>query len=109
MAYLYEPFHPGVLRLIRTTIENAHARGLPVGMCGEMAGDPLATVVLLGLGLDSFSMGPIGIPLIKRIIRSVGIMEAEAFVRSLIPMSSGAQIEQAVRQWMEERLGFFSW
>ncbi len=94
VAYLYEPFHPGVLRLIRTTIENAHAHGIPVGMCGELAGDPLATVVLLGLGLDSFSMGPIGIPLIKRIVRSVGIMEAEAFVRSLMPMGSGAEIEQ---------------
>ncbi len=109
VAYLYEPFHPGVLRLIRTTIENAHAHGLPVGMCGEMAGDPLATVVLLGLGLDSFSMGPIAIPLIKRIIRSVGLMEAEAFARSLVPMRSAAQIEQAARKWMEERLDFFSW
>jgi len=109
VAYLYEPFHPGVLRLIRMTIENGHARGIPVGMCGELAGDPLATVVLLGLGLDSFSMGPIGIPLIKRIVRSVRIMEAEAFVRSLVPMRSGAEIEQAVRKWMEERLDFFSW
>jgi phosphoenolpyruvate-protein phosphotransferase (PTS system enzyme I) len=109
VAYLYEPFHPGVLRLIRTTIENAHAHGLPVGMCGEMAGDPLATVVLLGLGLDSFSMGPIAIPLIKRIIRSVGAMEAETFARSLVPMRSAAEIEQAARKWMEERLDFFSW
>ncbi|HVP19071.1 MAG TPA: phosphoenolpyruvate--protein phosphotransferase, partial [Spirochaetia bacterium] len=107
VAYLYEPFHPGVLRLLRTTIENAHAHGLPVGMCGEMAGDPLATVVLLGLGLDSFSMGPIAIPLIKRIIRSVGAMEAEAFARSLSPMRSAGQIEQAVRRWMEERLDYF--
>jgi phosphoenolpyruvate-protein phosphotransferase (PTS system enzyme I) len=109
VAYLYEPFHPGVLRLIRTTIENAHAQGLPVGMCGEMAGDPLATVVLLGLGLDSFSMGPIAIPLVKRIIRSVGVMEAETFARSLAPMRSAGQIEHAVRQWMEERLDYFSW
>jgi phosphotransferase system enzyme I (PtsI) len=106
VAYLYEPFHPGVLRLIRMTIENAHAHGIPVGMCGELAGDPLATVVLLGLGLDSFSMGPIGIPLIKRIIRSVGSMEAEAFVRTLTPMKSGQEIERAVRDWMEERLEF---
>jgi phosphotransferase system enzyme I (PtsI) len=109
VAYLYEPFHPGVLRLIRTTIENGHARGIPVGMCGELAGDPLATVVLLGLGLDSFSMGPIGIPLIKRIVRSVGSMEAEAFVRSLTPMKSGREIEHAVRGWMEDRLDFPSW
>jgi len=109
VAYLYEPFHPGVLRLIRTIIESAHARGIPVGMCGELAGDPMATVVLLGLGLDSFSMGPIGIPLIKRIVRSVRVSEAEAFVRSLVPMGSGAEIEGAVHRWMEDRLDFFSW
>lgn len=109
VAYLYEPFHPGVLRLIRMTIENAHARGIPVGMCGELAGDPLATVVLLGLGLDSFSMGPINIPLVKRIVRSVSILDAEAFVRTLMPLGSGAEIEAAVRRWMEDRLDFFSW
>jgi phosphoenolpyruvate-protein phosphotransferase (PTS system enzyme I) len=109
VAYLYEPFHPGVLRLIRSTIDAAHARGIPVGMCGEMAGDPLATVVLLGLGLDSFSMGPIGIPLIKRIVRSVRMAEAEAFVRSLVPMGSSAEIEGAVHRFMEDRLDFFSW
>ena len=109
VAYLYEPFHLGVLRLIRMTIENAHAHGIPVGMCGELAGDPLATVVLIGLGLDSFSMGPIGIPLIKRIVRSVGSMESEAFVRSLMPMKSGREIEHAVREWMENRLDFPSW
>ncbi|HUI72618.1 MAG TPA: phosphoenolpyruvate--protein phosphotransferase [Spirochaetia bacterium] len=109
VAYLYEPFHPGVLRLIRTTIESAHEHGLPVAMCGEMAGDPLATIVLLGLGLDSFSMGPIGVPLVKRIIRSVRLMEAEAFARSLVPLRSAQQVGQAVRKWMEERLDFFSW
>jgi phosphotransferase system enzyme I (PtsI) len=104
VAYLYEPLHPGVLRLIKMTIDNAHARGIPVGMCGEMAGDPLATVVLLGLGLDSFSMGPIGIPLVKRIVRSVASMEAETFVRSIASMGSGVEIERAVRDWMEARL-----
>jgi phosphotransferase system enzyme I (PtsI) len=103
VAYLYEPLHPGVLRLIKLTIDNAHAKGIPVGMCGEMAGDPLATVVLLGLGLDSLSMGAIGIPPIKRIIRAVGAMEVEAFVRTLLPMQSGREIENTVRGWMGER------
>ncbi len=103
VAYLYEPLHPGVLRLIKLTIDNAHAKGIPVGMCGEMAGDPLATVVLLGLGLDSLSMGAIGIPPIKRIIRAVGAMEVEAFVRTLLPMQTGREIESAVRGWMGER------
>jgi len=104
VAYLYEPLHPAVLRLIRMTIDSAHAQGIPVGMCGEMAGDPLATVVLLGLGLDSFSMGPIGIPLVKRIVRSVSAMEAESFARGLSGLRSGAEIERAVREWMGERL-----
>ncbi len=99
VAYLYDPFHPAVLRLIKTTIDNAHARGISVGMCGEMAGDPLATAVLLGLGLDSFSMGPIGIPLIKRIVRSVSVLDAEELVRSLLVLGSGAEIATSVRQW----------
>lgn len=104
VAYLYDPFHPAVLRLVRMTIANAHARGIPVGMCGEMAGDPLATVVLLGLGLDSFSMGPFGIPAIKRIVRSVGALEAERFVRTLLALPSGAEIADAVRRWAGTRL-----
>jgi phosphoenolpyruvate-protein phosphotransferase (PTS system enzyme I) len=104
VAYLYEPLAPAVLRLIRMTIDNAHARGIPVGMCGEMAGDPLATGVLLGLGLDSLSMGPIGIPAVKRIVRSVSSMDAESFVRSLATFASGPQIEQAVREWMGDLL-----
>jgi phosphotransferase system enzyme I (PtsI) len=93
-----------VLRLVRTTIANAHAHGIPVGMCGEMAGDPLATVVLLGLGLDSFSMGPLGIPQIKRIVRSVGAMESEDFVRTVLALASGGEVADAVRRWAGSRL-----
>jgi phosphotransferase system enzyme I (PtsI) len=104
VAYLYDPFHPAVLRLVRTTIANAHAHGIPAGMCGEMAGDPLATVVLLGLGLDSFSMGPLGIPPIKRIVRSVAAMEAESFVRTLLTLPSGGEVADAVRRWAGSRL-----
>ncbi|HUX22828.1 MAG TPA: phosphoenolpyruvate--protein phosphotransferase, partial [Spirochaetia bacterium] len=88
IAYLYEPFHPGVLRLIKATIDNAHAAGIPVSMCGEMAGDPLATVVLLGLGLDSFSMGAFSIPQVKQIIRSVSMSEAEELVGTVMEMKS---------------------
>jgi phosphotransferase system enzyme I (PtsI) len=104
VAYLYDPFHPAVLRLVRMTIANAHAHSIPVAMCGEMAGDPLATVVLLGLGLDSFSMGPLGIPPIKRIVRSIGAMEAESFVRTLLTLPSGGEVADAVRRWAGTRL-----
>ena len=102
-AYLYEPFHPAVLRLIRTTVENAHAVGIPVAMCGEMAGDPLATVILLGLGLDELSMNAFSIPAVKKIIRSVSMAEAEELVGTVMEMRSGKEIDTYVRQLMEKR------
>jgi phosphotransferase system enzyme I (PtsI) len=108
VAYLYEPFHPGVLRLIKTTIDNAHAAGIPVSMCGEMAGDPYATVVLLGLGLDGFSMGAFSIPQVKQIIRSVSMSEAEELVGSVMEMKSHNEINQFVTGWMHDRFTFLS-
>ncbi len=103
IAYLYEPFHPGVLRFIRTIIENAHSAGIPVGMCGEMAGYTLATVILLGLGLDFFSMSSFTIPEVKKIVRSVGLTEAEELVGTVMEMRSATEIDEYVRKWMNER------
>jgi phosphotransferase system enzyme I (PtsI) len=103
IAYLYEPFHPGVLRLIKMTVDNAHQQGISVSMCGEMAGDPYASVILLGLGLDEFSMTPFGIPEIKKIIRSVTIAEAEELVGSVMEMRSHDEINKYVKRWMDER------
>jgi phosphotransferase system enzyme I (PtsI) len=103
IAYLYEPFHPGVLRLIKTIIENGHMHGIPVGMCGEMAGDPLASVILLGLGLDEYSMSAFGIPEVKRIIRSVSMAEAEELVGEVMEMRSFYEIDAYVKKVMEER------
>ncbi len=103
IAYLYEPFHPGVLRLVKTVIENAHAVGISAGMCGEMAGDPLATLILLGLGLDEFSMSASGIPEIKRIIRSVSMSEAEELVGTVLEMKSFQEVDSFVRNVMEKR------
>lgn len=102
IAYLYEPFHPGVLRMLKLVIEGAHAKGLSVGMCGEMAGDPMSTVVLLGLGLDEFSMGAVGIPEVKRIIRSVSMAEAEELVGSILEMKSYVEIDEFVAKYMEK-------
>lgn len=109
IAYLYEPFHPGVLRLIRTIIENAHDRGIPVSMCGEMAGDPYAAVVLLGLGLDNFSMSAFTIPEVKKIIRSVSVGKAEELVGGIMDMKSYRDIDRYVREWMDERFDFLNY
>ncbi len=108
IAYLYQPFHPGVLRLIRIIIEHAHGAGIPVSMCGEMAGDPLATVILLGLGLDMYSMSAFTIPEVKRIIRTVTVWEAEELVGTISDMKSYREIDRYVQQWMNERFELFT-
>ncbi len=106
ITYLYEPFHPGVLKLIQLTIENGHKQGIPVGMCGEMASDPLATTILLGMGLDEFSMSPISIPEVKRIIRSVTLLEAEEVVGAIMEMDSYAGITKYIKDWMGKKFEF---
>ena len=103
IAYLYKYFHPGVLRLIKTVIDHAHDAGIPVAMCGEMAGDPLASVVLLGMGLDAFSMSSSVLPSVKEILRSVRMDEAEKLVAEVMKMSSFQKIEDYVSGWMNER------
>jgi phosphoenolpyruvate-protein phosphotransferase (PTS system enzyme I) len=103
IAYLYEPFHPGVLRLIKMVVDNAHAAGIPVSMCGEMAGDPMATVILLGLGLDIYSMSSFSIPEVKQIIRSISMIEAEELVGEIMEMKSYDEIDQHVHGWMNAR------
>ena len=100
IAYLYEPAHPAVLRLIKSVIDNGHNAGIWVGMCGEMAGDINMALILLGLGLDEFSTSPIAIPEIKRIIRSVNMSQAEEVARQAIMLSTGKEVEI----FAEERL-----
>ncbi|MBW1645046.1 MAG: phosphoenolpyruvate--protein phosphotransferase, partial [Deltaproteobacteria bacterium] len=69
VSCFYEPLHPAILRLLRHTVEAAHGNGIPVTVCGEMAGEPMYALVLLGLGLDQLSMNPLSVPYIKKIIR----------------------------------------
>ncbi|HEQ72273.1 MAG TPA: phosphoenolpyruvate--protein phosphotransferase, partial [Spirochaetia bacterium] len=109
IAYLYEPFHPGVLKLIKMIVENAHAAGIPVSMCGEMAGDLSATVVLLGMKLDELSMSPFTIPEIKNIIRNISQKEAEGVVQAISKMSFSQEIDEYVKNWMEDRLAVVSY
>ncbi|QYK51457.1 MAG: phosphoenolpyruvate--protein phosphotransferase [Anaerolineales bacterium] len=75
------PFHPSVLRLINLTIEAAHAQGKWVGVCGEFAGEPLAVPLLLGMGLDEFSMSPVSVPEVKDLIRRFSMEECRDVAR----------------------------
>ncbi len=81
VAYLASPFHPAVLKLIDRTIQKAHEKGRWVGLCGEMAGDPLAAPLLLGMGLDEFSMSPSAIPTIKELIRRLDAKDCQQIAK----------------------------
>ena len=89
---LYQPLHPGVLRLIKHVIDASHEQGKFTGMCGELASDPVATMILLGLGLDEFSMTASSIPIIKNILRSVSKAECEEVANKALTMDTAEEI-----------------
>ena len=89
---LYQPLHPGVLCLIKHVIDASHEHGKFTGMCGELASDPVATMILLGLGLDEFSMTASSIPLIKNILRSVSKAECEEVANKALTMDTAEEI-----------------
>lgn len=104
VAYLYEPAHPAVLRLIKNIIDSGHAAGIKVGMCGEMAGEPSLALILLGLGLDEFSMPPQVIPELKYIIRAISKKGAKDIAQEALKLSTGREVEELVQLRLREIL-----
>jgi len=98
LTALASGFQPAVLRLVRDVIAAAHAQGKWVGLCGELAGEPLAVPILLGLGLDEFSMNPPAIPLAKQIIRSLTMDEAREVAQAALSLDSAEEVRALVRQ-----------
>lgn len=92
VAPMADALHPAVLRMIGMIIEAAHARGRWVGLCGELAGDPLAVPALLGLGLDEFSMGPRSIPLIKQAVRRFSMGQAKQIARRALSLRTTHEV-----------------
>jgi len=102
IAYLYEPAHPAVLRLIKSVIDIGHKTNIWVGMCGEMAGDPVFALILLGFGLDEFSTSPVNIPRIKQIIRAVDYKTAQQIANEALTFSTGTEIEEFAARKLRE-------
>ena len=100
---LYQPLHPGVLRLIKHVIDASHEQGKFTGMCGELASDPVATMILLGLGLDEFSMTASSIPLIKKILRSVSKVECEEVANKVLTMDTAEEITDYAKSVLAEK------
>ncbi len=103
VSYLYEPLHPAILRIIRNVVQTANQEGIPVAICGEMAAEPAYVLVLIGLGLDEFSMNPIAIPKIKKILRKVKVSETRVLTERLFQFATATEIKRYVRKWMAER------
>jgi phosphotransferase system enzyme I (PtsI) len=92
LAYLYQPMHPSILRLIRDVIAAGERAGIEVSMCGEVAGEPLFSMILLGLGLRNFSMSPMSIPAVKDILRRSTLEQARALALEALSRHSGYEI-----------------
>jgi len=105
IAHLYQGFHPAVLKLIKETIEAGHRNGIWVGLCGEMAGDPLATVLLVGMGVDELSTSAMAIPEIKKIIRSITFEEAQRVAEQVLSLSTISDIKKFLIEDYAKRFG----
>lgn len=94
--HLYNPFNPGVLRLIKMTIDNGHKEGIWVGMCGEMAGDQKLIPILLGMGIDELSMSPISILPARKLIRSLKYVDTKKIAEKVIGLASAEEIKKYI-------------
>jgi len=102
VAYLYEPTHPAVLRMIKNVIDAAHKAQIPVGMCGEMASETKFVPLLLGLELDEFSVPALVVPQIKYIVRMLKKEEAVSFAKEALSFSTGKEVEDFCSQKIKE-------
>jgi phosphoenolpyruvate-protein phosphotransferase (PTS system enzyme I) len=105
VAYLYEPLHPGLLRLIDRIVRAAEATGISVGLCGEMAGDAAVAPVLLGLGLPELSMNAVAIPQVKQVIRNSRVSELRELASHALEIPSAPEVKDAVWRYLERIKG----
>lgn len=102
ISHLYNPMTPSVLNLIKQVIDASHAEGKWTGMCGELAGDERATLLLLGMGLDEFSMSAISVPSIKKLIRNVNYADVQALAKEVLEQPTAADIEAKISAFLAE-------
>jgi len=106
VAYLYEPLHPAVLKMIKEIVDVAHQAKVPVNVCGEMAGKPIYIPVLVGLGVDEISLNAQNIPLIKKAISSISFKEAQDLAKKLVTFGSVLEVRECyfntISKWIEK-------
>ncbi|MBX2992685.1 MAG: phosphoenolpyruvate--protein phosphotransferase [Bacteroidetes bacterium] len=104
VASLYQEFNPAVIRTVKSIIDAGHKHGKWVGMCGEMAGNPIATILLVGLGLDEFSVAPPILPEIKKIIRSIKFKDARKIADKVLTLPTEYEIKEYLAAIVKEKL-----
>ena len=104
IAHLYEPAHPAVLRTLKRIVDDSHRLGVPVGVCGEMAGDPVYAALLLGLGVDSLSMSPPLLPAVKFLVRAMKMSDAQALAAEALSLTSAKDIYAACNGFLRSRV-----
>ena len=102
VGYLYHPLHPAILRMVKMVVDAGHAAGIRVSMCGEMAGDPMYSAVLLGLGLDELSMNSSAIPAVKSVLRAAHLHDARELAKAALELPTAADVEALVGKKMRE-------
>jgi phosphotransferase system enzyme I (PtsI) len=105
VAHLYDPYNLSILRLIKNVIDAAHREGIWVGMCGEMAGDPLSTLILIGLGLDELSIGGLALAEVKQVIRSIMIKDAKEIADHVLNIEDPEEMKETIELKYKERFG----
>ncbi len=105
IAYLYEPTHPAILRLIKQTVENGHRQGKWVGICGEMSADPAIVILLTGLEIDEISTSPVVLPKVKKTIRSLKFEEAKKMAEQALQFSTGEEVRKFITAKLREVAG----
>ncbi|HWE28914.1 MAG TPA: phosphoenolpyruvate--protein phosphotransferase [Polyangia bacterium] len=100
VGYLYHPLHPAILRMVRYVVDAGHAAGVRVGMCGEMAGEPMFALILLGLGLDELSMNSTAIAVVKSVLRGTTLAAAKEMAEAALSMATAQEIEAMVQEVM---------
>lgn len=103
VSYLYQPYNPAIIRKLKTIIDASHAQGKWTAICGEMAGEPLLTPVLVGLGLDEFSMSATSVLNIRRLISEINKSEAEELVVKVLDAETQDEVIALIEAWLSER------
>jgi phosphotransferase system enzyme I (PtsI) len=104
IAHLYEPTHPAVLRMLKHIVDQAHQANIRVGVCGEMAGDPIFAPLLLGLGVDELSMSSTLLPAVKYLVRAMKLSAAKALVEEALAMDDPKKIYAKFNEFYRARV-----